>query len=86
LQRWVYRVGQAVQRVVPTERLYILRLGSQQGNRHVHWHMAPLLAGVPYHKQQLTALTMSRGQIPITPEEMLALARQIRIRLVEKAA
>ena len=30
LQHWVYRVGRAVEQVVPTERLYILSLGSQQ--------------------------------------------------------
>jgi diadenosine tetraphosphate (Ap4A) HIT family hydrolase len=41
LQRWVHRVARAVQQVVPTERVYILSLGSQQGNRHVHWHVAP---------------------------------------------
>ena len=35
LQQWVDRVGQAVQAVVPTERLYLLSLGSQQANRHV---------------------------------------------------
>jgi diadenosine tetraphosphate (Ap4A) HIT family hydrolase len=39
LQRWVYRVGQAVQQVVPTERLYLVSLSSQHGNRHVHWHV-----------------------------------------------
>ena len=37
LQRWVHRVGEALRRSVPTERLYVLSLGSQQGNRHVHW-------------------------------------------------
>jgi len=42
LQAVVHRVGEAVRRSVPTERLYILSLGSQQGNRHVHWHVAPL--------------------------------------------
>jgi diadenosine tetraphosphate (Ap4A) HIT family hydrolase len=61
LQRWVYRVGRALQQVVPTERLYVLSLGSQQGNRHVHWHLAPLPPGVPYQEQQLAALSMRRG-------------------------
>jgi len=28
-------------------RVYILSLGSQQGNKHVHWHSAPLPFGVP---------------------------------------
>src|SRR5712692_1661200 len=32
LQGWIYRVGRAVEQVIPTERLYILSLGSQQAN------------------------------------------------------
>ena len=82
LQQWVFRVGRAVQQVVPTERLYILSLGSQQGNRHVHWHVAPLPPGVPYAEQQLAALSMSRGLLPIAAEEMVRLADHIRARLV----
>jgi diadenosine tetraphosphate (Ap4A) HIT family hydrolase len=81
LQRWVYRVAKAVQQVVRTERLYILSLGSQQGNRHVHWHVAPLPPGVPYQDQQLAALAMSRGLIPITADQMVELAGEIRDRL-----
>ena len=57
LQRLIHVVGIAVQRAVPTERLYVLSLGSQQGNRHVHWHIAPLPPGVPYGQQQLRALS-----------------------------
>jgi diadenosine tetraphosphate (Ap4A) HIT family hydrolase len=79
LQQWVYRVGQALQDVVPTERLYLLSLGSQQGNRHVHWHIAPLPPGVPF--EQAAALSMSRGVLAITPAEMADLASQIRSRL-----
>jgi diadenosine tetraphosphate (Ap4A) HIT family hydrolase len=82
LQRWVYRVGRAIEHVVRTERLYVLSLGSQQGNRHVHWHLAPLPPGVPYREQQLAALTMSRGLVRVAPEEAVDLARQIRARLV----
>ncbi|HEY3060761.1 MAG TPA: HIT family protein [Chloroflexota bacterium] len=83
LQRWVYRVGQSVQQVVPTERLYLLSLGSQQGNRHVHWHVAPLPPGVAYQEQQLAALSTSRGILPIPQDEIADLARQIRKRLLE---
>jgi hypothetical protein len=43
----------AVRRTVEAERVYILSLGSQQGNRHVHWHIAPLPYGVPFKEQQL---------------------------------
>jgi diadenosine tetraphosphate (Ap4A) HIT family hydrolase len=48
LQRVVRRVARAVAAVVPVERMYCLSLGSQQGNAHVHWHIAPLPPGVPY--------------------------------------
>jgi diadenosine tetraphosphate (Ap4A) HIT family hydrolase len=83
LQRVVYRVGEAVRRVVPTERLYILSLGSQQGNRHVHWHIAPLPPGVPFAQQQLEALHIGQGVLPLSDAEMAALARQIRRALAE---
>jgi len=56
LQRVVHRVGEALRRTAPTERLYVLSLGSKQGNAHVHWHLAPLPPGVPYEEQQLVAL------------------------------
>ena len=78
LQRWIYRVGRAIEAVVPTERLYILSLGSQQGNRHVHWHLAPLPPGVPYAEQQLAAVALSRGVLDISREEQEALALQLR--------
>lgn len=53
-------VGEAVRRAVPTERLYVLSLGSVQGNAHVHWHLVPLPPGVPYEEQQLVALDWER--------------------------
>jgi len=58
LQRVVYGVAEAVRQVVPTERTYVLSLGSRAANRHVHWHVAPLPSGVPFEEQQLAA---SRG-------------------------
>jgi len=45
LQRVIHLVGRALCRAVPTERLYVLSLGSQEGNRHIHWHLAPLPPG-----------------------------------------
>jgi ATP adenylyltransferase len=81
LQQVVYRVAEALQQEVPTERLYILCLGSQQGNRHVHWHLAPLPPGVPYKEQQLEALRLERGGLEISEEELTSLAVRIRHRL-----
>ncbi|MGH2537366.1 MAG: HIT family protein [Candidatus Promineifilaceae bacterium] len=79
LQRLIYRVAEAIRQTVPTERLYILSLGSQQGNRHVHWHLAPLPPGVPYHEQQLEALhPAAAGILQIPQEEMAALTGRLR--------
>ena len=78
LQRRVYQVAQAVRRSVETERVYLLSLGSQQGNRHVHWHIAPLPHGVPFGEQQLEALSIRHGILDIPDSEMMALAERIR--------
>ena len=81
LQRVLYRIGEAVRRAVPTERLYVLSLGSQQGNRHVHWHVAPLPPGVAYEKQQLEALRLERGVLDLDDDELAELAARIRVEL-----
>ncbi len=81
LQAVIYRVAEAVRRVVPAERVYILSLGSQQGNSHVHWHIAPLPPGVPFHRQQLAALQVEDGILDLSEADMSALAAQIRAAL-----
>jgi diadenosine tetraphosphate (Ap4A) HIT family hydrolase len=77
LQVVVHRVGEAIRRVVPTERLYILSLGSQQANRHVHWHLAPAPPGLPFEQQQLAALD-SNVVLDLTQSEQAELASQLR--------
>lgn len=81
LQRLVYLVGKAVRQEVPTERLYLLSMGSQAGNRHVHWYIAPLPPGVPYRQQQLAALSWDRGVVALPDEEPADLARRIGARV-----
>jgi diadenosine tetraphosphate (Ap4A) HIT family hydrolase len=78
LQRVIYRAAEAVRRVVKPERVYILSLGSQQGNKHVHWHIAPLPAGVPFEQQQLEALRMENGCLQLSDDELAALTTQLR--------
>ncbi len=78
LQKQVYRLAEAVRATVETERIYLLSLGSQQGNRHVHWHVAPLPPGVPFEKQQLAALGVENGVLDIPSQEMIDLAGRIR--------
>jgi diadenosine tetraphosphate (Ap4A) HIT family hydrolase len=77
LQRMVYQTAEAVRKSVPTERIYILSLGSQQGNSHVHWHIVPLPHGVPFKEQQLEALRIENGMLDISDDKMESLARQI---------
>ena len=82
LQRGVYRVAEAVRRTVETERVYLLSLGSQQGNRHVHWHIAPLPYGIPFKEQQLEALRSDNGILNLPDGEMADLAIRIRQNLL----
>jgi diadenosine tetraphosphate (Ap4A) HIT family hydrolase len=77
LQRAVYQTAEAVRKSVHAERVYILSLGSQQGNRHVHWHIAPLPFGVPFKEQQIDALRIENGILDISDDAMEKLARQI---------
>jgi diadenosine tetraphosphate (Ap4A) HIT family hydrolase len=78
LQRVVHRVGEGIRRAVPTERLYVVSFGSQQGNRHVHWHVAPLPPGVPFEDQQGTALSWRRGVLDLSDDDKTELAGLIR--------
>jgi len=78
LQRGVYQVAEAVRKSVDAERVYILSLGSQQGNRHVHWHIAPLPHGVPFKQQQLEALRIDSGFLDLPEEERIELVKRIR--------
>jgi diadenosine tetraphosphate (Ap4A) HIT family hydrolase len=78
LQDLIYRAAEALRQVVPTERMYILSLGSQQGNRHVHWHVAPLPPGVPLAEQQFEALRLEKGILALSEEEMASLAVRVR--------
>ncbi len=78
LQQIIYRVTEAVRHVVKPERVYILSLGSQQGNKHVHWHIAPLPFGVPFEEQQLEALSIKNGFLQLSDDETSGLATKLR--------
>jgi diadenosine tetraphosphate (Ap4A) HIT family hydrolase len=82
LQSVVYRVGEAIRSVLPTERLYVLSLGSQDGNRHAHWHVAPLPPGVPFDEQQFAALDTNEV-IEMSDAELADLAARIRMAVVD---
>ena len=78
LQRLVYRVAEAVHEEVGAERMYVMTLGSKQGNAQVHWHVVPLPPDVPYEEQQFGALMLERAwALRIPDEEKAALAARI---------
>jgi ATP adenylyltransferase len=47
LQRVVYKIAEAVREEVRAERMYVMSLGSNEGNAHVHWHVVPLPPACP---------------------------------------
>ena len=78
LQEVVRRAGEATRIVTGAERVYILSLGSQAANSHVHWHVAPLPPGVPPEEQQFAALDVTRtGYLDLGDAEMADLARRL---------
>ena len=84
LQRVVHRVTEAVCEEVGAERMYVLSLGSNQGNAHVHWHIVPLPPSIPYEDQQFAALMLeTAGALRIPDGEKAALAARIGQRMKE---
>lgn len=84
LMALVYQVARAVEATLEVERTYLLSLGSQQGNSHVHWHISPLPPGVPYHEQQFHALMAENGVLEWTQEQAGAMARQLRAEMLKQ--
>ncbi len=78
LQHVVYGVAEGVRAVLEPERVYILSLGSQAANAHVHWHVAPLPPGVPFEEQQLEAISWEQGILDLSDADMAALADRLR--------
>ena len=75
---WIQR-GRERQDQQLMRRVLVASLGSQQANRHVHWHVAPLPPGVPLEDQQLAAFAWEpKGVLEIPDEELGALAQRLR--------
>ncbi len=82
LQRVVHALAEAVRLALRPERVYVLSLGSQQANAHVHWHVVPCSPGVPVEEQQLALLDAEkRGVLQLSPEEAEGLVSQLRAHL-----
>ncbi|MCF3103151.1 HIT family protein [Streptomyces roseoverticillatus] len=83
LMRVVRSVALAVERVFAPERTYLLSLGSQSANAHLHWHIAGLPAGVPLGQQQFHALMTEHGVLEHAPEDRTEIAARLRQGLTE---
>jgi len=81
LQRRVYLITEAIRQELDAERIYLMTFGSQQGNSHVHWHIAPLPLGVPYEKQLLNAVSSKDGILRLSEDEWYCLTTRIRQRI-----
>ena len=77
LQAVVHRLARALKQVFDAERIYVLSLGSQQGNSHLHFHVVPLPRGVPYEQQQYHALMAEHGVLSFSEAEMAQTAATI---------
>ncbi|MEU2253842.1 hypothetical protein [Nocardia xishanensis] len=58
-----------------------MRQNRQQGNSHLHWHVAPLPPDVPYREQQFHALMGENGALPWTLPQAIELADRLRAAL-----
>jgi histidine triad (HIT) family protein len=76
--RFVRIVAQAVEAAMPVERTYIYTLGRQQGNAHLHWHIAGLPPGTPYGEQQFHALMTRNGVLAVTEQDQAETAGRLR--------
>ncbi|OKK01732.1 HIT family protein [Amycolatopsis sp. CB00013] len=86
IQRVVHLAGSALSGLLTVERLYVLSLGSQQANRHVHWHLAPLPPGVPYEQQQTAVFDPARGHLDVPDDELADLARRLGERMADSSS
>jgi len=77
LQTMVYRIARALKTVFQAERIYVLSLGSKLGNSHLHWHVAPLPANVPYEEQQFHSLMADHGVLNIDDKGMAQIALKV---------
>ena len=80
-QAFIYRVTEAIRKVLVPERIYVLSLGSQSANSHVHWHIAPLPSGVPLEKQQYHALMHEYGIIEMSERDRNNFVKEVRAAL-----
>lgn len=79
IQSIVQRFAKAISKVFKPERIYVASFGSQQMNRHVHFHIVPLPVGTPICKQQMAAMMPELvGHLELEDEEWQNIAQRIK--------
>jgi diadenosine tetraphosphate (Ap4A) HIT family hydrolase len=79
IQSKIHTITKAIIELLRPERVYILSLGSNQGNSHVHWHIAPLPSGMPYNDQQDGIFKLDILKVP--EKEQIELASELNNRI-----
>ncbi|MER8100865.1 HIT family protein [Kitasatospora sp. NPDC094016] len=85
MMRTLRLVALAAEDVLGGERTYLFSLGSQDGNSHLHWHIARLPHGIPYEQQQFDALAFTNGVLTYTSTERTDLADRLRQAVAARA-
>ncbi|MFJ5720619.1 hypothetical protein [Streptomyces sp. NPDC093149] len=65
----VREIALATEDVHDSMRTCLYSLDGQQGNAHLHWHIATLAPGVPYEQQQFHALMAEHGVLSPSARE-----------------
>ncbi|MEM8766098.1 MAG: HIT family protein [Pseudomonadota bacterium] len=81
LQQLIFRVSEAMRAVLQPERIYILSLGSEAANAHVHWHIVPVPAGLPLAEQQFHTLMHEHGAVQVPKHDMARYAASLKAQL-----
>jgi histidine triad (HIT) family protein/ATP adenylyltransferase len=82
----VREIALAVEAVCGSERTYLYSLGSQQGNAHLHWHIAGLRPGTDCRRQQFHALMTENGVLPVSSEGAADMAARLREAVAARGA
>jgi histidine triad (HIT) family protein len=82
LQTIVHRFTKAIGKALVPERTYVASFGSQQMNRHVHFHIVPLPVGTPIREQQMASMMPELvGYLELEKEEWKELTTKIKEKL-----
>ena len=77
--KYAKKIGSAIQDALSPDRMYLVSVGSNELNDHVHFHLFPLPVNTPFDEQQFAALDHNKKPIlNFSREEKEELADKIR--------